>query len=236
MTAFTVSEHKDAAVVIPTASIVVPAATDSSKKYRIALCVLTAVTVLAVVGAFIAVFHMHTVSVDKLVKHMHTSYRDHEGKRYDEDIDVDRQENVAAYTITGEDGDVYQVVEDYGRKLLVVKSPDASDPCLVTVLNTTTSAADVQEMQTMLVDNEEMEKEEISLVRTKALISQTDFLPAKAKAMCKGRNVYWATEECDQDKTGVREKRAIYRCRYFCIRRGGRWYCYIILSTCVRIA
>ena len=39
----------------------------------------------------------------------------------------------------------------------------------------------------------------------KTPVTQTDFLPADARAMCKGHNVYWAEEQCDNFEETIEE-------------------------------
>jgi len=219
----TMADQKNSSVDISTPTVVQPAIRDSSKKYKIALGVLGAVTILAVVAAFVAVFQIYSNSVDKVIKHLHVESKDDKGHRFQEDIEVDETDNIARFTVRGEDGRTFQVIEDFARKLTVMKLPGNENPtCLVSILNTAGEAKDLPDVM------ENPSNATAYFVQDPHPIPNPDFLSVDAQAMCEGHNVYWSTESCDGNmpEHNMRVRRA----------PGGRWVrcrvCYIAPCGC----
>ena len=219
------TDQKEPTVVISTPTEQQPATAGSPiKKYQVALIVLGCVTVLAVVGAFVGVFALNNNAVQKIIKHQHYEEKDSEGNNLKEDVEIDETDNIAKFTVTGEDGDVFHVVQDYNRKLVIMAIPGSEGEdarCMVSVFNTTASASDLTEMQNAASPED---GEKTMYVEDSAPIATPDFLPEAAKSMCRGKDVFWATQQCGdvEENEGGRDKRGL------CIRYVRRCYFYRI--------
>jgi len=219
-------DQKEPAVIINTPAVEQQSPPAPNKKYKIAVAVLAAVTVVAVVAAFVGVFYIHAESVQNIIKHQHFEYENTDGSRTKEDVDIDETDNVAKYRVSSEDGNSFFVIEDYDRKLAVLESTFDNRPsCSVYVLNTTSSTRDMEQVRQIVSIDDNTEA--TYYVQQKTPITQTNFLSDDAQKMCAGRNIYWAVEQCEAEipskQNGDRAKRGIWdwwrrrcSCGFYC--------------------
>ena len=67
---------------------------------------------------------MHRINISPILsckthisffQHQHIEYKDEDGYKIKEEVEIDDKDNVAKYTVTADNGQVFHVTEDFGR-------------------------------------------------------------------------------------------------------------------------
>lgn len=162
--------------------------------------ILIAVSVVVVIGLAIAGIlvgmHMFSEAQKEIVK-FSMQFKTGDNQDAKQDVVSDPNDNVVMFHVTKPGQDIY-IVNDFNKDLQVVKIETSdSTNCYISPLNRS-QAMDPSQITgaASLVGSHDNAGQTYMISNTP--VSDTSFLPKKAKDMCKGVSIYWAYRHCGQ--------------------------------------
>jgi hypothetical protein len=167
------------------------------QKKHILIAISAVVIVGLVIAAILVGMYMFSEANKEIVKFSLQFKSTSDDQKTNQDVVSDPNDNVVSYHVTKPGQDV-NVVNDFNKDIQVVKIETAEGTnCYISALNRS-QASDPSQITgaASMTGSGGVSTQTFSISGTP--VSDTSFLPKKARDMCKGVSVYWAYRHCPQ--------------------------------------